>query len=116
MEFYGYKKCSTCRDAHKYLSAAGCSVPFNDFVEQPPTREVLQSWVQKLGKGVMPFVNTKGTRYRELGLKDQSITDEEWLDLLSKDGKLLKRPVLVTDDEIVVGFDKAAYDRLVQRG
>jgi arsenate reductase (glutaredoxin) len=116
MEFYGYKKCSTCREAHKYLSAGGMNLPFVDFVAQPPTKEVLQSWVEKLGQGVLPFVNTKGTRYRELGLKDQSLSEEEWMDLLSKDGKLLKRPVLVTDEEIVVGFDKAAYDRILQRG
>jgi arsenate reductase len=116
LEFYGYKKCSTCRNAHKYLTERGVDVPFQDFVNQPPTREQLQSWVDKLGQGVAPFVNTKGTRFRELGLKDKVLSDDEWMDLLTSDGKLLKRPVLVAGDTVVVGFDKAKYDELTARG
>jgi arsenate reductase (glutaredoxin) len=111
-EFYGYKKCSTCREAHQFLETKGISVPFRDFVATPPEPEVLRQWVAKYGQGVMPFVNTKGTVYRELGLKDKVMTEAEWITMLSADGKLLKRPLLVMDEEIILGFDQAAYERL----
>lgn len=113
MEFYGYKKCSTCRDAHKSLVQHGVAVDFQDFVEQPPSVETLKGWIAKRGEGVTPFVNAKGTRYRELGLKDKLITDEQWLQMMSEDGKLLKRPVLITGDEVLVGYEKAAYQRVI---
>jgi arsenate reductase len=114
MEFYGYKRCSTCRNAHKYLAEHGVELEFHDFVNHPPTREQLQRWISIRGEGVEPFINTRGTRYRELGLKDKTLSEADWLDMLSQDGKLLKRPIVVTDDEIVIGFDKSAYDRLVE--
>ncbi|MCF8565358.1 Spx/MgsR family RNA polymerase-binding regulatory protein [Alicyclobacillus tolerans] len=112
MEFYGYKKCSTCRDAHKYLVQHGIDVEFQDFVVNPPSVDTLKNWVTRHRGDVMPFVNVKGTRFRELGLKDKPMTKEQWLTLLSTDGKLLKRPVLVTEDDVIVGFDKAAYEKL----
>ncbi|MDQ0188806.1 Spx/MgsR family RNA polymerase-binding regulatory protein [Alicyclobacillus cycloheptanicus] len=113
MEFYGYKKCSTCRNAHKFLADHGVDVPFQDFVQNPPSVEQLKAWIAKRNEGVLPFVNTKGTRYRELNLADKQLSEAEWLDLLSTDGKLLKRPVLVTDEEVVLGFDRPAYERIV---
>jgi arsenate reductase (glutaredoxin) len=112
MEFYGYKKCSTCRDAHKALVAKGIDIPFHDFVVSPPSKEQLREWIRKRGEGVMPFVNTKGTQYKALGLKEKQLSDDEWIELLSQDGKLIKRPVLVTDETVIVGFDKAAYENL----
>lgn len=115
MEFYGYKKCSTCRDAQKYLEALGINVPFHDFVAEPPSREQLKSWIAKHGQGIMPFVNTKGTVYRERGLKDQTLTEEEWIELLTADGKLLKRPIVVTEDAVIIGFDPTAYAALANR-
>ncbi|QSO54239.1 Spx/MgsR family RNA polymerase-binding regulatory protein [Alicyclobacillus curvatus] len=116
MEFYGYKKCSTCRNAHKHLQDGGIAVEFQDFVVTPPSAGTIKSWVDSYGQGIMPFVNTKGTRYRELNLANQNLTEAEWLEMLSNDGKLLKRPVLVTDEGVVVGYDKTQYDRLVGRG
>ena len=116
MEFYGYKKCSTCRSAYKHLQEGGIELEFHDFVVNPPSAHTIQSWVDGYGQGILPFVNTKGTRYRELNLADQNLSEAKWLDLLSKDGKLLKRPVLVTDEGVIVGYDKAQYDRLIGRG
>ena len=115
MEFYGYKKCSTCRNAHKYLAERNHRVEFQDFVANPPSREQLQRWIELKGEGVLPFLNQKGTRFRELGLKDKSLSDGEWLNLLCADGKLLKRPVLIAGNDVVVGFDKARYDELLAR-
>ncbi len=113
MEFYGYKKCSTCRNAYQYLKTLGVETEFQDFVETPPSVDTLRTWVEKHQQGVQPFINTKGTRYRELGLKDQSLSDEEWLKMLSQDGKLIKRPIVVSGERVIVGFDKPAYDALI---
>ena len=115
MEFYGYKKCSTCRDAHKFLLQHGVDVEFHDFVANPPSLQTLQSWVSRYGQGVLPFVNRKGTVFRDRGLKDMDLSETEWMELLHEDGKLIKRPILVTDDEIVIGFDKAAYERIANQ-
>nr|WP_074949000.1 Spx/MgsR family RNA polymerase-binding regulatory protein [Alicyclobacillus macrosporangiidus] len=110
MEFYGYRRCSTCRNAYRFLQERGIEVPFHDLVEQPPSVEQLRRWVEASGQGVAAFINRQGTRYRELGLKDKTLSDEEWLHLLSQDGKLIKRPILVDGDRVVVGFDRTAYE------
>lgn len=115
MEFYGYKKCSTCRNAHQHLSKAGIDTPFIDFVQAPPSREALQSWIAKRGEGILPFVNVKGTRYKELGLGDKNLSEGEWLELLTQDGKLLKRPVLVAGEDVAVGYKPAEYDELLAK-
>lgn len=112
MEFYGYKKCSTCRNAHKNLSNHGIHVEFRDFVDTPPSVETLRRWVELKGEGIWPFINTKGTRFRELGLKDKVVSEEEWLTMLSQDGKLIKRPILITDKQVMIGFDERVYDAL----
>lgn len=112
MEFYGYRKCSTCRDAFKYLQAKGIETVFQDFVESPPSQQQLTNWIARKGEGALPFMNIKGTRYKELGLKDKNLSNEELIELMSTDGKLIKRPVLVTDKTVLVGFDKALYDAL----
>lgn len=111
MQFYGYKKCSTCRTAHRFLSDHGVELPFRDFVENPPSVDQLQTWVKIRGEGVMPFVNSKGTVYRELGLADKKLTDTQWIELLSTNGKLIKRPLLALADHILLGFDPAEYER-----
>ncbi|MCL6515447.1 Spx/MgsR family RNA polymerase-binding regulatory protein [Alicyclobacillus sp.] len=110
MEFYGYRRCSTCRNAYRFLEERGVRVPFHDLVERPPDEAQLRRWVKALGQGVAPFVNRQGTRYRELGLKDRSLTEDEWIRLLAQDGKLIKRPILVDGDRIIVGFDRAQYE------
>lgn len=113
MEFYGYKKCSTCRDAHNYLARHGVEVDFHDLVQSPPSVDQLASWVARRGEGVQPFINVKGISYRALGDEAQSWNEDAWLRALSADGKLLKRPILVRDDGIVLGFDRSVYAALV---
>ncbi|WP_067932028.1 arsenate reductase family protein [Alicyclobacillus kakegawensis] len=115
MEFYGYRRCSTCRNAHKYLKEHGIDVEFRDLVDKPPTADQVRRWVKELGQGVEPFLNRRGTRFRELGLKDAQLTEQEWVDRLTSDGKLFKRPIVIADGEVVIGFDKAAYDQLIAR-
>lgn len=114
MEFYGYRKCSTCRNAHRHLTAAGHDVVFHDFVESPPDTKTLERWVAKRGAGIAPFLNTKGKRFKELGLAVDTYTDTAWLAHLSQDGRLLKRPVLELDDQVLVGYQASAYDEVIQ--
>jgi arsenate reductase len=114
MEFYGYRKCTTCRNAHQYLKQLGIDVPFHDFVAEPPSPDQLRDWVRRLGQGIAPLLNTKGRHFRELGLAPEDLDESAWIERLSQDGRLLKRPVLVTDDDIIIGFDKTAYERLAE--
>jgi len=114
MEFFGYTKCSTCRDAYKALKQKGHHVTFQDFVHTPPTSSTLRSWISLCGRGVKPFLNTKGIRYKELGLGSRHLTEDDWIELLSGDGRLLKRPVLVLEDDVIIGFDKERYAELPQ--
>lgn len=116
MEFYGYKKCSTCRNAYKFLTEHGIELEFHDFVEQPPAPDRLRTWIAGRGQGVAPFLNVKGTRFKELGLKDRTLSEDDWIERLSQDGRLLKRPVLVTDNGVIIGFDKSAYETIAKRG
>lgn len=115
MEFYGYKKCSTCRKAFNNLQDQGIETEFQDFVKTPPTKEQLREWAKRAEGGIEALVNPRGTRYRELGLKDKSLTEEEWLDLLSQDGKLLRRPLLIGDELFVVGYDQEAYAQIAAK-
>ena len=112
MEFFGYKKCSTCRKAYKYLTDRGLDLEFHDFVVHPPDVSTLQVWAERAGN-VATLLNRQGTRFRELGLRDKEFTDDEWLHLLSQDGKLIKRPIFIADHKVVVGFDPAAYDQVL---
>lgn len=115
MEFYGYRKCSTCRTAHRHLTSAGYEIDFNDFVQSPPDAETLKRWVAKRGEGVTPFLNARGTRFKELGLTPDGLSEQEWMMRLSADGKLLKRPVLELDDQVLVGYQSTAYDDVIRQ-
>ncbi len=113
MDLFGYKRCSTCRNAEKTLIENGVEVTFHDIVDSPPPKETIRGWMAATGRPVLDFVNTRGTVYRAKGLKDSKLTDEEWIEELSKDGKLIKRPILVTEDgNVYVGYDEATYRRL----
>lgn len=112
MKLYGYKKCSTCREALKTLEANGASVDFHDIVASPPNEETIREWVQKSGESVNEFVNVRGTVYRERHLKQAQFNADEWVQELSKDGKLLKRPILVTKDNVFIGYHEGAYRRI----
>lgn len=112
MEFYGYKKCSTCRKAHLHLTQLGFDVPFRDFVENPPSPATLRDWILRRGEGITPFINTKGTSVRALGDRVNDLTESDWIQLMSEDGKLIKRPVLITADGVLIGYQPQGYDKL----
>ena len=106
MLFVEYPKCSTCQKAKKWLDAH--DVPYTDrhIVEENPTAEELAAWLAKSGLPLKRFFNTSGMKYRELGLtaKLPTMTEAEQLALLATDGMLVKRPIVVGDDFVLVGF------------
>ncbi|MDI3256410.1 MAG: arsenate reductase family protein [Kyrpidia sp.] len=104
--FLGYPRCSTCRKAKGWLAEQGVPFAERDIVKEPLNREELGSLLASAGISPAELANAKGTRYRELGLKEKTLGDDEWLDLLSRDGKLYRRPILWTDRDVVIGFDK----------
>ena len=111
MLFIEYPKCSTCKKAKKHLEELGVSFEDRHIVEENPTKEELAEWIAVSGYPVKKFFNTSGMKYRELGLKDRlpQMTDEEQIELLATDGMLVKRPLLIDGDRILVGFKEAEW-------
>ena len=111
MLFIEYPKCSTCKKAKKHLEELGVSFEDRHIVEENPTKEELTEWISVSGYPVKKFFNTSGMKYRELGLKDRlpQMTDEEKIELLATDGMLVKRPLLIDGDSILVGFKEAEW-------
>ena len=114
MLFVEYPKCSTCQKAKRYLEARGAVFEDRPIHTQPPTVEELRAWQAKSGLPLKRFFNTSGRSYQALGLKERlpDLTEEEQLKLLAGDGMLVKRPILVTEDTVLVGFRQAEWDAL----
>lgn len=112
--FVCYPKCSTCKKAEKWLKERGIVYTFRDIKEDNPSREELKSWYQKSGLDIKRFFNTSGQLYKEMKLKDKlpQMSLDEKLDLLAGDGMLVKRPILVTENKVLVGFKDAEWESL----
>ncbi len=106
MLFVCYPKCGTCRKARKWLDENGYSYEERDIKEVPPTYEELKEWHALSGLPVKKLFNTSGMLYKSMGLKDKlpQMTEDEQLRLLSTDGMLVKRPVIVDGDKVTFGF------------
>lgn len=111
MLFIEYPKCSTCRRAKKYLEDKGIEFQDRHIVEENPTEEELTEWIRMSGLPVKKFFNTSGMKYKELGFKDRlpGMSDEEQIRLLASDGMLVKRPLLIDGDRILVGFKEKEW-------
>lgn len=111
MLFVEYPKCSTCQKAKKWLDAQGHSYTDRHIKEENPTVEELKAWHEKSGLPLKKFFNTSGQLYKGMGLKDRlpSMSEEEQYALLASDGMLVKRPILVLDDKVLVGFKEAEW-------
>src|SRR4028119_2066019 len=103
IQVYGIPNCGTCKKAFKRLEDSGIEYEFINTKEIPPTREMIQSWVDTLGS--KPMRNTSGQSYRALGDEKQTWTDEQWVEAFAKDAMLLKRPLFVkAGTAVLVGF------------
>ncbi len=111
MKFYHYPNCSTCRKAAKWLDAQGVEVEKVHLVEDTPSKDELERLWKESGLKLKKFFNTSGGSYRSLNLKDtyDSLSDDERLELLAGDGMLIKRPILDTGKNVLVGFKEATY-------
>lgn len=112
IKFYGYKRCSTSRKAQKWLDDHQVKYEFQDLVEEPPKKEDLLKWMTKYqDRGLRYFFNTSGQHYRQMGLKDKisTMTIEDAAELMSKDGKLIKRPLVVDQNKLTCGFNEETY-------
>lgn len=111
--FLEYPKCSTCKRAKKWLDDHGVSYIDRHIVEDHPTAAELADWQARSGLPVRRFFNTSGMKYRELGVKaklDAGMSDAEAFELLATDGMLVKRPIIVAGDTVLVGFREAAWE------
>ena len=110
--FIEYPRCTTCKKAKKWLDEHGVDYTDRHIVEDNPTAEELASWRQRSGLPLRRFFNTSGMKYRELGIKaqlDAGMSDEDAFALLATDGMLVKRPLVVGDDFVLVGFRAEAW-------
>ena len=113
MLFVCYPKCTTCQRAKKFLDDRGVSYTERHIKENNPTAEELRGWWQASGLPLKKFFNTSGLLYKSLELKDKlpTMTEEDQLALLATDGMLVKRPILVADDFVLVGFREVSGPR-----
>lgn len=109
-----YPRCGTCKKALKWLDDNGIRYDYRHIVEENPTKEELKEWYGKSGLPIKKFFNTSGLKYKELNLKDKipQMSEEEIFDLLSTDGMLVKRPILIDGDKILVGFKESEWESL----
>lgn len=111
MLFIQYPPCSTCRKAKAWLDENGIDYTDRHIKEQNPTYEELKAWHEKSGLPLKRFFNTSGLLYKSMELKDKlpAMSEEEQLRLLASDGMLVKRPLLITEDRVLVGFKEADW-------
>lgn len=113
--FVCYPKCGTCQKARKFMEENNISYEERHIKDQNPTREELRQWQQQSGLPMKKFFNTSGLQYKALGLAQKlpGMSEEEMLALLSSDGMLVKRPVLIGGDRVFVGFKEAEWEKLL---
>lgn len=111
MLFICYSKCGTCKKAEKYLKEKGAEFIKRDIKEDRPSLEELKRWYKASGLPLKRFFNTSGSLYKTMGLKDKlkDMSDEEQLELLAADGMLVKRPIVINGEDVLVGFKEAEW-------
>jgi arsenate reductase len=116
MKFICYPKCTTCKKAQAWLDSKGLTYEVRDIKTENPTEAEITVWYKKSGLPLKKFFNTSGLLYKSMQLKDKlaDMTEEEQIKLLSTDGMLVKRPILVTENTVLVGFKEKDYEILLK--
>ena len=111
MLFLQYPKCTTCKRAKKFLDDNNITYVDRHIVEENPKVEELKTWIEKSGLPIKRFFNTSGLVYRELGMKDKMnvLSEDELVDLLASNGMLVKRPLVILEDKVLIGFKEEAW-------
>ena len=114
VKFICYPKCTTCQKARKWLDDNMIEYEFRDIKLNNPTLDELTEWYKKSGLPLKKLFNTSGLLYKSLDLKNKLLTmsEEEMLNLLATDGMLVKRPLLIDDDFVLVGFKEDEYGKI----
>lgn len=112
--FVNYPKCSTCVKARRWLEENNVEFNSRHIVENNPTKDELKSWIVLSGQPIKKFFNTSGILYREMNLKEKVAqnNEEELLDILSSNGMLVKRPLLIGDDKVLIGFKEKEWEEI----
>ena len=113
--FIEYPKCSTCKKAKKWLETNNILFEDRNIIENNPTEKELKDWINKSGKEIKRWFNTSGLKYKSLNLKEKlpKMANEEKIKLLASDGMLVKRPILITEKGILIGFKEEEWKDLL---
>ena len=114
--FIQYPKCSTCQNAKKWLEQNNIEFIDRNILTETPTVEELTEWIERSGQDIKKWFNTSGLKYKELNLKDKllNMDKKEKIKLLASDGMLIKRPLLILDKEILIGFKKEKWQDIIK--
>lgn len=114
MKFICYPKCTTCQRAKKWLDDHGIAYELRDIKLDNPTLAELTEWYKKSGVPLKKFFNTSGLLYKSLDLKNKlpTMSESEMLELLASNGMLVKRPIAVSDDFVLLGFKEEEYEKI----
>lgn len=117
MLFIEYPKCSTCKKAKKYLDDLNIKYTDRDIKLDNPNKSELKAWISKSDLDISRFFNTSGIKYRELNLKDKlkNMSYDEKIEILSSDGMLVKRPLLIIDNNVLVGFKLNEWNNVLKK-
>lgn len=117
MLFVEYPKCTTCKKAKAWLDENKIEYEDRNIKEQNPAYEEIQVWFKKSGEPLKKFFNTSGLLYKSMQLKDKlnSMTEDEQISLLASDGMLVKRPIVVDGDLVLIGFNKEKWESMLKR-
>lgn len=109
--FICYPKCSTCKKAQQWLEDNGIEYTLRNIKEENPTAQELKEWYAKSGQPLKKFFNTSGLLYKSMELKTKlpDMSEEEMIALLSTDGMLVKRPLLIAEDKVLIGFKESRW-------
>lgn len=116
MLFLYYPRCSTCQKAKKWLEEHNVEFTERNIVEENPNFDELQTWYKQSGLPIKKFFNTSGLLYKEMQLKDKLplMSEEEQLKLLATNGMLVKRPIVISEDNVLIGFKEAEWEILAK--
>ena len=108
--FYSYPKCSTCRNASKWLDKNDINYQLIDIVKEPPSKKFLELALIQFSLDIKKIFNTRGKSYKSIGIDILDLTKKKIIELLSNDGKLIKRPFLIINEsKLILGFNESEY-------
>ncbi len=110
-----YPKCGTCQKAEKWMKTNGIDYTYRPIKEENPTKEELKAWIAKSGLPISKFFNTSGLLYKEFNMKDKvkTLSEDELMDILASNGLIVKRPILVAGDKVLVGFKEDEWNAIL---